>query len=84
MKLDRPKQLWLNDPEVFCEKSRCHLFYLQGPKAPTWDKICKQREAYGHAISDDGLNWETVSPIVKPGKKGSWDDKGTRTGDITI
>lgn len=74
--------MWLNDPKVFYEKGKYHLFYLQGPKAQTWEKLCKQREAYGHAISDDGINWKTVSPIVKPGKKGSWDDKGTWTGDI--
>ena len=82
MKLYRPKNMWLNDPKIFYEKGRCHLFHLQGPKTQTWKQIQNQREAYGHAISDDGINWKTVSPIVKPGKKGSWDDRGTWTGDI--
>ena len=74
--------MWLNDPKVFYEKGKYHLFHLQGPKAQTWKKIQNQREGYGHAISDDGVNWETVNPITKPGGKRSWDDKGTWTGDI--
>ncbi|MCD4823370.1 MAG: hypothetical protein K8S55_02080 [Phycisphaerae bacterium] len=82
MKLYRPKNMWLNDPKVFYEEGKYHLFHLQGPKAQTWEEICKQREAYGHAVSDDGISWKTVKPIIKPGKKGSWDDSGTWTGDI--
>ena len=82
MKLYAPKNKWLNDPKVFYAKGKFHLFYLQGKRVKTWEKISRQRESYGHAISDDCLIWKQVEDIVRPGEYGQWDDKGVWTGDI--
>ena len=82
MKLYRPERMWLNDPKVFYSNGQYHLFHLQGKKVEKWEDIQKQRESYGHAVSEDCLIWRQVEAMIRPGKRGEWDDRGTWTGDI--
>ena len=82
MKLYAPKGMWLNDPKIILHKGEYHLFHLQGARVATWQQLAGQKESYGHAVSDDGIHWEPVKTALRPGKKGTWDDRGTWSGDF--
>lgn len=78
-----PPAGWMNDPNgLFFHDGRLHVFYQHNPSAPRWDRI-----HWGHAVTDDLVDWEhwpvAISPaVVGPDADGCWsgcvvDDAGT-------
>lgn len=59
---------WINDPNGFIYyKGKYHLFYQYFPYAPQWGTM-----HWGHAVSDDLVNWEHCGIALYPTK---WDDR---------
>lgn len=59
---------WINDPNGFIYyKGKYHLFYQYFPYAPQWGTM-----HWGHAVSDDLVNWEHCGLALYPTK---WDDR---------
>ena len=53
------KRNWINDPNgLIYYKEKYHMFYQHFPYAPQWGTM-----HWGHAISDDMVNW-TYEPIA--------------------
>lgn len=53
------KRNWINDPNgLIYYKGKYHMFYQHFPYAPQWGTM-----HWGHAISDDMVNW-TYEPIA--------------------
>ncbi len=70
---------WINDPNGFIYyKGKYHLFYQYFPYAPEWGTM-----HWGHAVSDDLVNWEHVGIALFPTKYG--DQNGCFSGSaITL
>ena len=65
---------WINDPNGFIYyKGKYHLFYQYFPYAPEWGTM-----HWGHAVSDDLVNWEHVGIALFPTKYG--DQNGCFSG----
>jgi Beta-fructosidases (levanase/invertase) len=65
---------WINDPNGFIYYGgRYHLFYQYFPYAPMWGTM-----HWGHAVSDDLVNWEHVGISLFPTKYG--DQNGCFSG----
>ena len=59
---------WINDPNGFIYyKGQYHLFYQYFPYAPQWGTM-----HWGHAVSDDLVNWEHCGIALYPTK---WADR---------
>lgn len=57
---------WINDPNGFIYyKGKYHLFYQYFPYAPVWGTM-----HWGHAVSDDLVNWEHRGIALFPTKYG--------------
>lgn len=55
---------WMNDPNGFIYyKGKYHLFYQYFPYAPVWGTM-----HWGHAVSEDLVNWEHKGVAVFPTK----------------
>ncbi len=65
---------WMNDPNGFIYyQGKYHLFYQYFPYAPIWGTM-----HWGHAISEDLVNWEHVGIALFPSKYG--DQNGCFSG----
>ncbi len=65
---------WINDPNGFIYYGgKYHLFYQYFPYAPVWGTM-----HWGHAVSDDLVNWEHVGVSLFPTKYG--DQNGCFSG----
>lgn len=65
---------WINDPNGFIYyKGKYHLFYQYFPYAPVWGTM-----HWGHAISDDMVDWEHVGIALFPTKE--YDRNGVFSG----
>lgn len=61
--LKSPKN-WINDPNGFIYyKGKYHLFYQHFPYAPRWGRM-----HWGHAVSDDLVNWQHLDIALYPSK----------------
>ena len=65
----QPKQHWMNDPNGLVQyKGLYHLFYQYNPHGSQWGDI-----HWGHARSDDLVNWETepvaMTPAINKGEQ---------------
>ena len=57
-----PECGWMNDPNgLIYYKGKYHLFYQFYPYGPYWSAM-----HWGHAISDDLLNWEYLPVALAP------------------
>ncbi|MBM7570150.1 hypothetical protein [Aquibacillus albus] len=63
----------LGDIEVISHHGQLHLFHL----------VLPNRDIVGHAVSDDGLSWETLPPAISTGNPGACDDDMIRTVSVT-
>lgn len=71
--LKSPKN-WINDPNGFIYyKGKYHLFYQHFPYAPMWGTM-----HWGHAVSDDLVNWEHQEIALFPTKQ--YDRNGIFSG----
>ena len=65
---------WINDPNGFIYyRGQYHLFYQYFPYAPVWGTM-----HWGHAVSDDLVNWEHKGVALFPTKYG--DQNGCFSG----
>lgn len=65
---------WINDPNGFIYyKGKYHLFYQYFPYEPVWGTM-----HWGHAISDDLVNWEHLGVALLPTK--AYDRNGAFSG----
>lgn len=65
---------WINDPNGFIYyKGKYHMFYQYFPYEPRWGTM-----HWGHAISDDMVNWEHLGIALYPTKK--FDQNGCFSG----
>lgn len=65
---------WINDPNGFIYyKGKYHMFYQHFPYEPRWGTM-----HWGHAISDDMVNWEHLGIALYPTKK--FDQNGCFSG----
>lgn len=65
---------WINDPNGFIYyKGKYHLFYQYFPYAPIWGTM-----HWGHAISEDMVNWEHIGIALFPTK--DYDRNGVFSG----
>lgn len=65
---------WINDPNGFIYYGgKYHLFYQYFPYAPFWGTM-----HWGHAISDDLVNWEHLGVALHPTK--DYDKNGVFSG----
>ena len=53
-----------------------HMFHL------TWPPGRNDLPFVGHAISSDLLKWETLTPVLRQGPPGAWDDRMLCTGSV--
>ena len=57
-----PKKGWINDPNgLIFYKGRYHAFFQYNPHAPRWAQM-----HWGHAVSDDLINWEELPIALYP------------------
>jgi len=65
---------WINDPNGFIYyKGKYHLFFQYFPYAPYWGTM-----HWGHAVSEDLVNWEHVGIALYPSK--DFDRNGVFSG----
>ncbi len=61
-----PVKGWMNDPNgLVYYKGKYHLFYQYNPYSCEWDHM-----HWGHAISDDLVNWEHLPIALVPDENG--------------
>ena len=83
--LDRPRihltppAGWMNDPNgmAFVD-GRLHLFYQYEPDSTAWGRM-----RWGHAVSDDVLQWEHL-PIALEPRPGGPDEDGCWSGCLVV
>ena len=78
----KPKNNIMWDLWFLEDKDDYHCFYLQS--RPSNDPLTKhlQYVSIGHAVSKDLKEWTELGTVLKPGKKGEWDDYAIRTGSV--
>ena len=58
-----PPENWMNDPNGLCQwQGRYHLFYQFVPAG-------RQRWHWGHAVSDDLVQWRDLPPALEPDRE---------------
>lgn len=69
-----PTANWMNDPNgLIYFGGKYHLFYQHFPYAPKWGTM-----HWGHAVSDDMINWENKPIALFPSKE--YDQNGVFSG----
>jgi beta-fructofuranosidase len=67
-----PKKGWINDPNgLIFYKGRYHAFYQHYPHEPIWKQM-----HWGHAVSDDLINWEELPIALYPDKPYDCSERG--------
>ena len=57
-----PQKGWINDPNgLIYFKEKYHAFFQHNPFEPRWGQM-----HWGHAISDDLINWQEISIALYP------------------
>ena len=73
-----PPSGWMNDPNgVIKFKDKYHIFYQYHPYGLSWGPM-----HWGHAVSDDLLNWEHLPIALKPGDE--FDKDGCFSGSAIV
>lgn len=73
-----PQRNWINDPNGLCWfNGKYHLFYQHFPYASQWGTM-----HWGHAVSDDMVNWEHLPIALFPTKH--YDQNGVFSGSALI
>lgn len=68
---------WINDPHgLTVVDGRYHLFFQHVPGSTEWGANCH----WGHAVSDDLVNWESQPIALAPGEG----DDGVWSGSIAV
>jgi len=71
------RQGWINDPlGLTYHDGRYHLFFQYLPGQSTWSPDCR----WGHAVSEDLLEWTEREPILQPGDG----DDGCWSGSLVL
>ncbi|KAK8562141.1 hypothetical protein V6N12_049190 [Hibiscus sabdariffa] len=71
----QPPKNWINGPMYY--NGIYHLFYQYNPKGAVWGNI-----VWGHSVSKDLVNWETLEPAIYPSKQ--FDINAAWSGSATI
>lgn len=60
-----PFMNWMNDPNGLCRfKNKFHMFYQYNPFEQKWNNMY-----WGHAVSDDLINWKHLPIFMEPQEK---------------
>lgn len=66
------------DTWYYVDGDQAHMFYLVCPK----DRPRHTRWDFGHAVSDDLVNWKECEIALEPGPADAWDGKTLATGSV--
>lgn len=72
-----PQRGWMNDPHgIVHDGQRYHLFFQHAPEHLSWHPALD----WGHAVSDDLVDWRELPPALTPGP----DEMGCWSGSVVF